>query len=289
MSVWQLLTFIWLIETLCITRQPGSGGQLHMNTLSSIKGTLFDLDGVLYIGSHAVEGAIGAIEKIQGSGMQCRFVTNTSTLSLKSLTQKINALGFSIPTNQIISAPQATYLYLKHQHNPVCRLLLAEDVKKDFREFNQSSTTVDYIVIGDIGDTWSYSLLNQVFNDLMRGAKLIAIHKNRYWQTEHGLQMDIGGFVDALEYASGVKAMIVGKPSPDFFQIALDDIGLKASEVAIIGDDIDVDVGGGQQVGLKGILVRTGKYRQSYAETSSIKPDLVIDSIVDLPKVLSLG
>ena len=249
-----------------------------MSNLSSIKGILFDLDGVLYIGSNAIEGAIEAVGEIRTSGIQCRFVTNTSTLSLASLEKKINALGFSIPTNEIISAPQATYLYLKRQHNPVCRLLLAEDVKKDFGEFNQSGNPVNYIVIGDIGDTWSYSLLNQVFNDLTQGAKLIAIHKNRFWQTEQGLQMDIGGFVAALEYVSGVKAMIIGKPSPEFFQIALSDIGLKPSEVAIIGDDIDADIGGGKQVGLNGILVRTGKYRQSYVEVSAIKPDLIIET-----------
>lgn len=259
-----------------------------MNTLSTIKGILFDLDGVLYIGSHAVEGAIDAVRKIQASGIKCRFVTNTSTLSLTTLEQKINALGFSISANEIISAPQATYLYLKRQLNPICRLLLAEDVMKDFREFDQSGKPVNYIVIGDIGGAWSYSLLNQVFDDLMQGAKLIAIHKNRFWQTEHGLQMDIGGFVDALEYASGAKAMIIGKPSPEFFQIALDDMALQPSEVAVIGDDIDVDVGGGQQVGLNGILVRTGKYRQSYTESSSIKPNFIIDSIADLPKVLGL-
>ncbi len=259
-----------------------------MNTLSAVKGILFDLDGVLYIGSQAVEGAIEAVRKIQASHIQCRFVTNTSTLSLTSLQQKINALGFSIPTNQIISAPQATYLYLKRQQNPVCRLLLAKDVKQNFEEFDQAGKQVDYIVIGDIGDTWSYSLLNQAFNDLMQGAKLIAIHKNRFWQTEHGLQMDIGGFVEALEYASGVKAMIIGKPSPDFFQIALDDMGLKPAEAAIIGDDIDADVGGGQQVGFTGVLVKTGKYRQSYAEASTIKPHLTIDSIADLPELLGV-
>jgi HAD superfamily hydrolase (TIGR01458 family) len=259
-----------------------------MNTLSAVKGILFDLDGVLYIGSQAVEGAIEAVRKIQASHIQCRFVTNTSTLSLTSLQQKINALGFSIPTDQIISAPQATYLYLKRQQNPVCRLLLAKDVKQNFEEFDQAGKRVDYIVIGDIGDTWSYPLLNQAFNDLMQGAKLIAIHKNRFWQTEHGLQMDIGGFVEALEYASGVKAMIIGKPSPDFFQIALDDMALKPAEAAIIGDDIDADVGGGQQVGLTGILVKTGKYRHSYAEASAIKPHLTIDSIADLPKLLGV-
>jgi HAD superfamily hydrolase (TIGR01458 family) len=122
----------------------------------------------------------------------------------------------------------------------------------------------------------------------MHGAKLITIHKNRFWQTEHGLQMDIGGFIDGLEYASGAKAMIIGKPSKDFFQIALDHMALQADQVAMIGDDIDADVGGAQQAGLKGILVRTGKYRQSYAEQSAVTPDLILDSVAKLPDALNI-
>ncbi len=259
-----------------------------MNSFTSAKGVLFDLDGVLYIGSHAIEGAIESVNKIRAQGITCRFITNTSTLSLLSLQKKINALGFSLAAEEIISAPQAALRYLQHQSDPVCRLLLAENVKKDFAHIRQSDTAADHIVIGDIGDAWSYRLLNEVFNCLMNGAKLIAIHKNRCWQTEQGLQMDIGGFVHALEYASGAKAMIIGKPSPDFFQIAIDDMQLKPSEVIMIGDDIDADVGGAQQAGLRGILVRTGKYRQPYVAASSIKPDLIIDSIKDLPGVLGL-
>jgi len=259
-----------------------------MNTLSSLKGILFDLDGVLYVGSKPIEGAIEAVARIRASGIPCRFVTNTSTLSLVSLQNKINALGFSIPANEIISAPQATLFYLQRQHDPVCRLLLADDIKKDFAQFRQSDTDVDYIVVGDIGTAWTYPLLNEVFNHLMQGARLIAIHKNRFWQTEQGLQMDIGAFIHGLEYASGTQAMIIGKPSADFFRIALDDMGLQAGEVAIIGDDIDVDVAGGQNVGLKGILVKTGKYRQAYADASAVKPDLVVDSVTDLPAMLNL-
>lgn len=259
-----------------------------MNSFTSAKGVLFDLDGVLYIGSRAIEGAIESVNKIRAQGITCRFVTNTSTLSVLSLQKKINDLGFSLPPEEIISAPQAALRYLQHQPDPVCRLLLTEDVKKDFEHIRQSDTAADHIVIGDIGDAWSYRLLNEVFNCLMNGAQLIAIHKNRCWQTEQGLQMDIGGFVQALEYASGVTAMIIGKPSADFFQIAIDDMQLKPAEVVMIGDDIDADVGGAQQAGLQGILVRTGKYRQPYVEASSIKPDLIINSIKDLPGALGL-
>jgi len=259
-----------------------------MNTLSSTKGILFDLDGVLYVGSSAIDGAIEAIEKIRTSGTPCRFVTNTSTLSLASLHKKIHQLGFSIPENELISAPQAALLYLQQLQDPICRFLLADDVKKDFAGFRQSNTEAEYIVIGDIGNAWSYDLLNEVFNCLMHGAKLIAIHKNRFWQTEHGLQMDIGGFVDGLEYASGTKAMIIGKPSKDFFQIALDHMGLQANQAAMIGDDIDADVGGAQQAGLQGILVKTGKYRKNYVDLSAITPDLILDSVADLPDALKI-
>jgi ribonucleotide monophosphatase NagD (HAD superfamily) len=86
---------------------------MEMKTLATIKGILFDLDGVLYVGSNAIEGAVEAVEKIRLNGMHCRFVTNTSTLSLSSLQQKINDMGFSISTDEIISAFQATLLYLK--------------------------------------------------------------------------------------------------------------------------------------------------------------------------------
>jgi HAD superfamily hydrolase (TIGR01458 family) len=261
---------------------------IGMNNSLKIKGLLFDLDGVLYVGSRVIEGATHAVERIRSGGIPCRFVTNTSTLSLDSLQQKINSLGFSIPKQELISATQAALLFLEQQTDPVCRFLLADDVKQDFKGFRQSDTDAEFIIVGDIGDAWSYRLMNEIFNCLMKGAQLIAIHKNRFWQTEGGLQMDIGGFIDALEYASNTKARIIGKPSRDFFRIALNTMGLQPEETAIVGDDIDADVGGGQQAGLKGILVKTGKYRQGYVEASSVKPDLIIDSVKDLPGILNI-
>jgi ribonucleotide monophosphatase NagD (HAD superfamily) len=119
---------------------------IQMNDFPEIKGLLFDLDGVLYVGSRVIEGAIDAVGRIRASGISCRFVTNTSTLSLDSLQQKINSLGFSIPKQELISAPQAALLFLKQQADPVCRLLLSDDVKRDFMEFRQSDTDAEYII-----------------------------------------------------------------------------------------------------------------------------------------------
>ena len=181
----------------------------YMANANEIKGVMFDLDGVLYVGNTPITGAIEAVDTIRAQGITCRFVTNTSRLSIASLQHKINALGFNVAQSEIISAPQAALNFLKTQANPICRLLLAEDVKKDFAEFPQSDTEANYTIVGDIGNAWTYHMLNEVFSCLMNGATLIAIHKNRFWQTDAGLQMDIGAFIAGLEYASNTEAMLI--------------------------------------------------------------------------------
>ena len=152
-------------------------------------GLLFDLDGVLYVGKEVIPGAIDTVARLHEQ-FTCRFITNTSTLSRASLQHKINALGFDISPEEIISAPQAALRYLEQQPDATCRLLLAEDVKQDFAVLPQSDTAPRFIVVGDIGEAWSYALLNEVFDNLMNGAKLIAVHKNRVVQT---LQNLVGG------------------------------------------------------------------------------------------------
>jgi ribonucleotide monophosphatase NagD (HAD superfamily) len=120
----------------------------------------------------------------------------------------------------------------------------------------------------------------------MEGAELLALQKNRYWRTASGLSLDAGPFVAALEYASGKQALVVGKPEPTFFRLALEDLGLAANEVAMVGDDAEADVVGAKKAGLSGIQVRTGKWQPGGDVTAA---DLVIDSIADLPEALEEG
>jgi HAD superfamily hydrolase (TIGR01458 family) len=185
-----------------------------------------------------------------------------------------------------LSAPAAAKDYLEKKGRPVCKLVVNDEVLGDFRAFTQSDSDARAVVIGDIGNAWTYDLLNTIFRLVMGGAELVALHRNKFWQTEAGLQMDIGAFVAALEYVTGKTARVMGKPSPEFFAAALSRVGLKPSEVAMIGDDIDTDIGAAQEQGMAGILVKTGKYREAYAQASKIQPDLVLDSIADLSELL---
>ena len=118
------------------------------------------------------------------------------------------------------------------------------------------------------------------------GARLIALHKNRYCRREDGIGLDVGPFVAALEYAANTQAVVVGKPSPDFFQLALDDMGATAADTMMVGDDIDADIGGAQGAGLKAVQVRTGKYTESDLEHPTVRPDFHIDSIATLPDLI---
>jgi HAD superfamily hydrolase (TIGR01458 family) len=234
-----------------------------------------------------LHGAIDAVHTLKSNGMPCRFVTNTSTLSRAAIAAKLQAMGFDITEPEIFSAPQAVLGYLKQKPNAVCKLYIADALKPDFAHIRQTTGIPSHIIVGDVGATWNYDVLNQILADLLNGAELIAIHKNKFWQTEQGLRMDIGGFIAALEYASNKPAKVMGKPSRDFFDLAAHDLGVPKSAVAVIGDDVDSDVLGAQRAGLHGILCKTGKYREEYFNRSDIKPDYLIDSIRYLPYLLT--
>jgi HAD superfamily hydrolase (TIGR01458 family) len=258
-----------------------------MTTTQAIRGLVLDIDGVLHIGDKAVPGAADTLRQLRARGIPFRFITNTSTRSPEELQRTLVNLGLDVSADEIFSAVAATCSYLEQAGSPRCHVLVADGVRECFERFPQDNHEPDFVVIGDIGERWNYAMLNDAFGMLMRGAKLVCMHRNRYWQTDSGLRMDIGAFVAGLEYVTGKQAIVIGKPSWDFFRLSVQSLGLRAGEVAIVGDDIETDIGGGQAAGLRGILVRTGKYREELVLQSAVQPDHVIASIAQLPAFLA--
>ncbi|HTQ99324.1 MAG TPA: TIGR01458 family HAD-type hydrolase [Candidatus Acidoferrum sp.] len=252
-----------------------------------VSGLLLDLDGVLYIGSTLIPGARETLAWLHQHGIPVRFITNTTTQTPMQLVRKLHGFGIDAREDEVFSAVSATVAYLRQQGKPRCHLLVADAVKPCFAEFPVDTQRPDYVVIGDIGNAWNYTLLNDAFMMLMRGARLLCLHRNKYWQTEDGLCMDIGAFVTALEYASGTVARVIGKPALTYFDMAVNSLAVPAAEVAIVGDDIDSDIGGGQAAGLQGMLVQTGKYRTELAARSQVTPEYLLPSIAELPALLT--
>src|SRR5207244_1228182 len=115
------------------------------------------------------------------------------------------------------------------------------------------------------------------------GAKCYCLHKNRWWQTADGPKLDSGAFVAGLEFASGIDATVLGKPSPEYFAAALESIDADPELAWMVGDDVEGDVRGAQRHGMRTVLVRTGKFRPDEVEELGVVPDGIVSSVAQLP------
>jgi len=251
------------------------------------EGVLIDLDGVLYIGGRPVPGACEAIQYLTKNEVPFRCISNTTRKCRKTISSQLSAMGFAIPEEYIFTPPRAAVAHMKKTVKDRFFLLTTGDVDRDFTDAGtRALENADYVIVGDAGEIVTYGSLNTAFRLLMDGAELIALEKDRYWMAQDGLSLSAGPFVSALEFATGKQALIMGKPSKTFFELALKDMNLQPGQVAMIGDDLCTDVGGAQAAGMAGILVRTGKFREECLRNSSIKPDAIMDSIAHLQEIV---
>jgi len=250
-----------------------------------IRGLLSDMDGVWFVGDKPVPGAIETLARLRARDLPLRLVTNTTTKTASQLAARMKRMGLDVSPSEFVTTPVATMRYLREKAFSSVRLVVADSIRGEFAGVAQT-TKPDAVVIGDVGSAFDYDLMQDLFRTVMDGAELVAMHKGRYWQVEDGLRMDIGAFIAGLEYASGKTATVIGKPSREMFRAALASLGLPAAQVVMVGDDVDMDVAGAQRAGIRGVLVKTGKYREAALVSSGAKPDLVLDSVADLAALL---
>ena len=257
--------------------------------MDTIKGFLIDLDGVLYVEDQIIPGAAATVNWLRRQGFQFRFLTNTTMRSRDSLVAKLAGFGIQAEPGEMFSTALVAAKWLTEKGVSRVQLLLTEDAQKDFIGFEITDRQPEVVVVGDLGSAFTFDILNRAFLAVKAGAQLVALQKGRYWLTKSGLAMDAGAFVASLEYATETEAELIGKPNRAYFKIALADLGLDPSQVAMIGDDIHLDIVGAQALGMPTILVRTGKYAFDVQQPLPVQPDWVIDSIADLPGLLDVN
>ena len=252
--------------------------------MDEINGVLLDIDGVLVMSWEQIPGAAKTVGWLRARGIPFRLITNTTSHSRHELARTLRDAGVDVVGDDVVTAVVMTGSYLGSHHPGAKVFLLSDgDPTADLPEVQLVEDGADVVVIGGAGTDFSYERLNRAFGMLMGGAALIGMHRNMYWRTKEGLQLDGGAFIVGLEEATGRKAVICGKPSPMFFHEAVRMVGTPLERTAMVGDDIVNDVLGAQAAGLVGILVRTGKFMPTDLESPSNKPDHVIDSVADLP------
>jgi HAD superfamily hydrolase (TIGR01458 family) len=255
-------------------------------SLEGVEGLLLDLSGVVYVQDEAVPGAEEALGRLRSADIPIRLVTNTTMRPRRKILDRLDRLGLGADPSELITPATLAANRCAQAGYESVSLVVLDELREDLEELEQGRDSVDAIIVGDLGNNWDYDVLNRAFRQLMDGAALIALQKNRYWETSEGLSLDAGPFIAALEYATGREAEVVGKPSDAFFELALGDLGVSAERAAMVGDDVEADIGGAMDAGLAGILVRTGKYREELVRDSRIEPTATVDSIVDVPDLI---
>ena len=245
-----------------------------------IKGLLIDLDGTVYEKDNLIPGIKETIQWINTRNIPFKFCTNTTRKTTKEIQNKLIELGITIDIGNIISAPHAAIEYCRYKSYKSIEVFVQE--KKMLNEFIINNNDPEAIILGDLSSGFTYDLLTRIFKKLKAGSDLIAMHKNRFWITKGGLSLDLGPFVSALEYAIDRSAIVVGKPNPEYFKMAIKDWDILPENIMMIGDDIEIDIKGAQNCNIKGGLVKTGKYDQVKVKSTGIKPDCIFSTLADL-------
>lgn len=251
---------------------------------------LFDLDGTLYTDAGPIPGAHDALAKLDRRGVPYAFVTNTTSRSRRLIAERLRGYGFGADPSRIVTATVAGAELLSARGVRRVAAFVAEAAREDLAGFELTDEHPEVVLVGDLGSAWDFERLNRAFHQLMDGAELVALSRDRYWLHQGELTLDAGPFVAALEYATGKSATVCGKPSATFFAAALAVLGpdyvRQPREVLMVGDDIWTDIEGAQRAGLSTCLVRTGKFREDVFARAGITPDRALASVADVASLL---
>jgi HAD superfamily hydrolase (TIGR01458 family) len=241
----------------------------------------------VYNSEHPIEGAADALRWAKTHRIPHLFLSNTTSRGRDLLVEKLYKFGITATQDDILTPCVAAAEHLRAVGGSVA-LFVNPRARPEFAGLpclpDDVTEGADHVVIGDLGDGWDFRTLNRAFLLLHSNpdASLIALGGTRFWQAPDGLRLDAGPFIAALEYATGRKPVVCGKPAAAYFQAAATKLGLTPEEILMIGDDVEVDVGAAQRAGLHGALVRTGKFRPADLN-GPVKPDVVLDSVAALP------
>jgi HAD superfamily hydrolase (TIGR01458 family) len=247
---------------------------------------LLDIDGVLHVSGEPISGAAAAVQQLRAKGHRIRFVTNTTTRSRTQLAEELRANGVEVGDDEIQTAAETAARLLRGKR---VLALTMHALVHDLEGLELVGEGAQAVLLGGADETpetnlvFSYMNLARAFAELEAGADLYCLHRNRWWQTKHGPMLDAGAFVAGLEYAAQTEAIVLGKPTPAYFQAACDALDADPDRTWMIGDDLETDVLGAQRLGMRTVLVRTGKFRPDTVERSGAQPDGIVSSLAHLP------
>lgn len=233
------------------------------------EGLLIDISGTLVVDGVISNKIREWFIRLMDRRVPFLLITNTTIQSRSQVAESLRSSGLSISEDRILNPEHAAFDFLQQKHgNSTLRILLHE-AECNWDEFKIDNKYPEFIILGDIGSRFTRNFLDEILRQLLAGSNLIALHKSRFWKDGKHLRIDIGGYIALLEYASAKKALIIGKPSVEYFRIACKKLELPPENVLMIGDDIYSDGIAAKEAGLNSAIVKTGKYREDFDEMAN--------------------
>ena len=226
------------------------------------------------------------MRRLRENGHRLRFVTNNTTRSRSQLASELRGVGIEIEDDELQTPSDAAARALKGKR---VLALTMHALVHDLEGIELVGEGADAVLLGGADETpetnlvFSFMNLARAFAELEGGADLYCMHRNRWWQTKHGPLLDAGMFVAGLEYAAQTEAVVLGKPSPSYFAAACEALDADPQMTWMIGDDLESDIAGAQGIGMRTVLMRTGKFRPDTVERSAVQPDGIVSSLRHLP------
>src|SRR5829696_6399950 len=227
---------------------------------------LLDVDGVLHVSGEPIPGGAEAVARLREAGHRLRFVTNNTTRARSQLADELRVLGVDLEDEELQTTPRAAARALKGRR--VLAMTMAA-ILDDLEGVELVGEEAEAVLLGGADETpetnrvFSYMNLARAFAEVDTGADLYCLHRNRWWQTS--------------------RATLLGKPSPSYFAAALEALDADPEMTWMVGDDVESDVAGAKGVGMRAVLVRTGKFRPDEVEIAKAQPDGIVSSIAELP------
>src|SRR6478609_1656265 len=243
-------------------------------------GLLIDMDGVVYAGDSLIPGADLFINRLLKDNIPFMFMTNNSQRTQIDAVRKLGRMGIKVSEDHVYTSAMATAKFLASQIPGGTAFVLGEGGLLSSLH-NQGISLVnsdpDFVVLGE-GRNFTLEMVQKAVDMILAGSKFVITNRDPSPKKKGWDNLGIAATAAMIEEATGVKAFVVGKPSPVMMRSARKALGLETADTTIIGDTMATDIRGGVQMGYKTILVLTGMTSKADLPRYAFKPDLVAES-----------
>jgi len=270
--------------------------------MPSIDAIIFDLDGTVYLGDHAIPGAPEAIAELRRRGVRTLFVSNKPLEPREAYAAKLTRLGIPAGAGDLITAAYVLAHWLA-QHAPALRFYVVGEpyLKGELR--GQGLAVVDELadqdpqevivpggidaVVVALDRTLDYRKLNTAYQALRQGARYFATNGDSTCPLPGGDIPDAGATQAALEHLTGRRPeLVAGKPSPLILGAALHRLGAPANQCLMVGDRLETDIRMGREAGMVTAAVLSGVTTRADIARAAYPPDHVLENVASLPAVI---